>query len=141
MRVDQMSILLRNEPGVLSAILKELCRKSINIIGLTINENANFGELRLIVDSTESAKEILDEMSLTYNIVRIIVVRLNNEPGELLNISDLLTRNDINIDYIYSLTSTADSSYVAIKTWNMEETATLLHDSDMELVDIDHFLK
>ena len=53
MRVEQFSILLRNEPGVLSNVLNELSNNNLNILGLTINETTNFGELRIVVDNAK----------------------------------------------------------------------------------------
>ena len=53
MRVEQISVLLRNEPGVLKKILESISEGDINILGLTINETAAFGELRLVVSDTK----------------------------------------------------------------------------------------
>jgi len=137
MRVDQFSILLRNEPGVLSRVLENLHRAHINILGLTINETANFGELRIVVDKSAETKEILKEMAVSFNVVKIIVVRLENKPGELLKIAHLMSKNDINIDYIYTLASVDKGALVAIKTWNMTETERLLAENNFEMVDIE----
>ncbi len=137
MRVEQFSILLRNEPGVLSRVLENLSRANINILGLTINETANFGELRLVVDKSAEAKEILKGMAVSFNVVKIIVVRLENKPGELLKIAHLMSKNDINIDYIYTLASLDKGALVAIKTWNMTETERILTEHCFEMVDLD----
>lgn len=138
MRVDQISILLRNEPGVLSKILENLSQAGINILGLTINETANFGELRIVVDRSSSAKNILKEMQVSYNVVKIIVIKLDNKPGELLKVAHLLSKNDINIDYIYTLSSINNHALVAIKTWNMAETEKILIEKGIQFVDIDN---
>ncbi len=137
MRVEQFSILLRNEPGVLSRVLENLSRARINILGLTINETANFGELRLVVDKSAEAKEILKGMAVSFNVVKVIVVRLENKPGELLKIAHLMSKNDINIDYIYTLASVDKGALVVIKTWNMAETERLLAENKFEMVDLE----
>ena len=137
MRVEQFSILLRNEPGVLSRVLESLGRARVNILGLTINETANFGELRVVVDRSEEAKEILKGMAVSFNVVKIIVVRLENKPGELLKIAHIMSKNDINIDYIYTLASLDKGALIAIKTWNMTETERLLSENKFEMVDIE----
>ncbi|HOW52694.1 MAG TPA: hypothetical protein PLV42_11710 [bacterium] len=139
MRVEQISILLRNEPGVLSRILENLSRASVNILGLTINETANFGELRIVTDKCAMAKEILKEMAVSYNVVKIIVIKLDNKPGELLKIAHLMSKNDINIDYIYTLASVDKGALIAVKTWNMAETEKILGENHFEMVDLDKF--
>ncbi|HSA33769.1 MAG TPA: hypothetical protein P5077_08595 [bacterium] len=139
MRVEQISVLLRNEPGVLSKILESLGRAQVNILGLTINETANFGELRIVTDKTAQAKEILKEMAVSYNVVKIIVVRLDHKPGELLKIAHLMSRNDVNIDYIYTLASADKGALIAIKTWNMAETERILEENHFEMIDLEKF--
>lgn len=136
MRVSQISVLLRNELGVLSEILTQFTEKKINIMGLTINETASFGELRLIVDNIGGAKEILLEMGVSFNIVKILVVELEDRPGELMRIAMMLSDNDINIDYMYTLSSGHKKSYVTIKTWNMDDTEALLQEAGMTIVSI-----
>jgi hypothetical protein len=141
MRVEQISVLLRNQPGVLGDALSKLTEKNINILGLTINENANFGELRIIVDKIKEAKDVLNDLAVSFNIVKIIVSKMNDKPGQLMALTKLLSQNDINIDYIYTLSSGKNSAFVAIKTWNMTETEELLKNNDFELTGIDEIMK
>ncbi len=141
MRVEQISVLLRNQPGVLGDVLSKLTEKNINILGLTINENANFGELRIIVDKIKETKEVLNDLAVSFNVVKIIVSKMNDKPGQLMNLTKLLSQNDINIDYIYTLSSGKNSAFVAIKTWNMTETEELLKENDFELTAIDDIMK
>jgi len=70
MRVEQISVLLRNEPGVLKKILESISEGNINILGLTINETASLGELRLVVSDTKKTSEILKKMDLSHNVVK-----------------------------------------------------------------------
>ncbi|MCK5808191.1 hypothetical protein KAH37_04300 [bacterium] len=137
MRVEQISVLLRNELGVLSDILKSFTAKKVNIMGLTINETTSFGELRLIVDNVALAKSLLDEGVVDFNIIKILLVELEDKPGALMNIALMLSDNNINIDYLYTLSSGMHNSYVAIKTWNMDETEQLLAKEGMKVVSIE----
>ncbi len=140
MRVEQISVLLRNEPGVLSKILGTISNGGINILGLTINETAAFGELRLIVDNTQKARELLEKIDVSHNIVKVIVVKLPDKPGELLKIARLLSDYDINIDYIYTLSSGKDFAFVVIKSWDMPATHEILVEKDITIVPIEEIL-
>ncbi len=140
MRVEQISVLLRNEPGVLSKILETISTGGINILGLTINETAAFGELRLIVDNTPVTRELLEKIDVSHNIVKVIVVKLPDRPGELLKIARLLSDYDINIDYIYTLSSGKDFAFVVIKTWDMPATHEILIEKDIEIVTMENIL-
>ena len=140
MRVEQISILIRNEPGVLSKILESMSRGKINILGLTINETAAFGELRLIVDDMTKTKKILEDVDVSHNIVKVIVVNLPDKPGELLKIARLLSENDINIDYMYTLSAGSKNAYIAIKSWDMAATEELLLKEDMKIVSLEDII-
>lgn len=134
MRVEQISVLLRNEPGVLSRILEAISNGNINILGLTINETAAFGELRIVVSDTQKAHEILNKIDVSHNIVKIIVVNLPDKPGELMKIAKLLSENEINIDYIYTLSAGKNSAYIAIKSWDMPATEEILNENGIRIV-------
>lgn len=141
MRVEQISVLLRNEPGVLSKILEAISNGNINILGLTINETAAFGELRIVVSDTQKAKEILEKIDVSYNIVKIIVVSLPDKPGELMKIAKLLSDNDINIDYMYTLSAGRNNAFIAIKSWDMPATEEILGEKGMKIVSINEIIK
>lgn len=138
MRVEQISVLLRNEPGVLKKILESISEGNINILGLTINETAAFGELRLVVNDTKKARDILKKMDLSHNVVKVIVVDLQDKPGKLLEIARLLSENDINIDYIYTLASGNNSALIAIKTWDMNATEEILLANKIKIVTLEN---
>lgn len=140
MRVEQISILIRNEPGVLSRILESMTKGGINILGLTINETAAFGELRLIVDDMAKTKKILEDVDVSHNIVKVIVVNLPDKPGELLKIARLLSENDINIDYMYTLSAGRKNAYIAIKSWDMAATEELLLKENMKIVSLEEII-
>jgi len=140
MRVEQISVLLRNEPGVLSKILGTISNGDINILGLTINETAAFGELRLIVNDTQKTRELLEKIDISHNIVKVIVVKLPDRPGELLKIASLLSDYDINIDYIYTLSSGRKFAFVVIKSWDMPATQEILLEKEIEIVSIEEIL-
>lgn len=134
MRVEQISVLLRNEPGVLSRILEAISNGNINILGLTINETAAFGELRIVVNDTQKTHEILNKIDVSHNVVKIIVVNLPDKPGELMKIAKLLSENEINIDYIYTLSAGKNSAYIAIKSWDMPATEDILIENKIKIV-------
>jgi hypothetical protein len=141
MRVEQISVLLRNEPGVLSKILESISNGNINILGLTINETAAFGELRLVVSDTQKTKVILEKIYVSYYVVKIIVISLPDKPGELMKIAKLLSDNDINIDYMYTLSAVRNSAFIAIKSWDMPATEEILGEKGFKIVSINEITK
>lgn len=137
MKTEQFTILLNNEPGVLNKILNKMTKSTINILGLTINETGSLGELRLIVDKIQEAKNLFKKLAITANTVKVLIIETDNKPGQLSTIAAILSKEDINIDYIYTISSTGQKAYTVVKTWNMEETEELFAEHGIDTVTID----
>lgn len=96
--IKQISIFLENKPNQLSKCTKLMSDNNINIYSVSIVDNGDFGIIRLIVNKPESAFEIFNNNNFTANIKDVLAVQLSNEIGSLYKISNLLGKNDINIE-------------------------------------------
>ena len=59
MRVEQISIFLENKSGRLAEVTRILADAGINIRSLSLADTTDFGVLRLIVDQTDRAQQVL----------------------------------------------------------------------------------
>ncbi|HSG27948.1 MAG TPA: ACT domain-containing protein [Candidatus Krumholzibacterium sp.] len=59
MKVEQISIFLENKSGRLAEVTNILARASVNIRALSLADTTDFGILRLIVNQTDRAKQVL----------------------------------------------------------------------------------
>ncbi|MDH5402952.1 MAG: ACT domain-containing protein [Candidatus Heimdallarchaeota archaeon] len=100
--MKQLTVLADNKVGSMASILRELAHHQINIKGIS-TERGNLSEIRLILDDPENAKEILEKINYTSHLVEVIVIELDNNPGELSKITDIISTNKINIEYIYGI--------------------------------------
>ncbi|MDY7039173.1 MAG: hypothetical protein SV375_23860 [Thermodesulfobacteriota bacterium] len=69
--------------------------------GSVIKEAREYSLIRVVVDQTEKALEILNEARYWVNAADVLVMRLDNRPGKLSYISKRFGEADININYVY----------------------------------------
>ncbi|MCK4999910.1 MAG: ACT domain-containing protein [Anaerohalosphaera sp.] len=101
MRISQISVFLENRQGRLYDACSLLGEKGINIRALTIAETESFGVLRIVVDKTDDALELLRYNGFTANITEVVAVEVSDKPGGLAELLKLLSDNDINVEYMY----------------------------------------
>ena len=104
-RGTELSVVVTNEVGALARTMSFLVNHGINVetIAGYSNHAGDEGELIFITDNNEVAVNEL--VSSGYENIResdVLIIELENRPGTLKNISELLSLNNININYIYS---------------------------------------
>ena len=101
--VTQISLFLKNQPGVMGEITEKLARKDVNILGLSIDESTDWGVFRIIVNNMDCAKRALHSFGpKALMVTKVLELLLPNEPGQLQKISDQLARGKVNINYAYA---------------------------------------
>ncbi|MBR5623486.1 amino acid-binding protein [bacterium] len=100
--VKQLSLFLENKPGHVYSICKALGDAGINIYTLTLADTAQFGILRLIVEDAESSKALLEKEGFIVNIADVLAVRIDNQPGRLAQVAEILNKEGINVEYVYA---------------------------------------
>lgn len=64
-------------------------------------DSYEFALVRLLVDQTEKAAEIMADNDYIFELTPVIAVYLENKPGVLADVTSRLGDNNININYIY----------------------------------------
>jgi hypothetical protein len=107
MFVKQISLFLENRSGRLHAATAALAGKQINIHALSLADTADFGILRLIVDDTDAATQALKAAGFTVIVNDVVAVGVEDKPGGLDAILDVLETQGINVEYMYAFSSVA----------------------------------
>jgi hypothetical protein len=102
MKVEQISIFLENKPGGLEEVTRILKDAGINIRTLSLADTTDFGILRLIVNDVETASRVLKEQGLRVSRTTVVAVEVPDRPGGLHGILEVLTKNGINVEYLYA---------------------------------------
>ncbi len=106
-RTKELSVVVNNEIGALSRLMSFLVNHGINVEAIAgySNNVGDQGELIFITNNNEAA--INELVSNGYNNLRqsdVLIMELENRPGTLKNISEVLALNGVNINYIYCTT-------------------------------------
>lgn len=126
--VEQISIFLNNKPGNLYEILTYLDEKEINLLSLNISETDKYGIIRIIVEDAKKVLGLLKAKNYLASINEIFVVAVSHNFGSLKSLIEMIAKEGINIDYMYSMVvrQKSDTAYLAFATNNIPATAQLL---------------
>ena len=135
MLVKQVSIFVENKEGKIADVLKILAKENINISALSLADTTNFGILRLIVDNPKKAKLILQMEDMIVKINEILAVGINDQPGGLAKVLDILAKGKVAIEYMYAFTGhNKDNATVVFKTNDLEKAYDCLKLNDIPLI-------
>ena len=98
MYTKQVSIFVENERGRLAGVTKLLSQEGINIRALSLADMVDFGVLRLIVDDRAKCLRVLRAHDFTVQETEVIAVEVDDKPGGLHRVVEVLDREDINIE-------------------------------------------
>lgn len=136
MKIRQISIFLENRSGRMLEVCRTLGEKEVNIRALTVAETESFGVLRVVVDKTDEAVNVLKEKGFTANITDVVVVEIEDKPGGLANVLEVLDKNGMNIEYMYAfLEKSADKAMVVFRFESPEEAVRVLKENNISIAE------
>jgi hypothetical protein len=123
MKVEQISIFLENKPGGLEEVTRFLKEASINIRTLSLADTTDFGILRLIVNDVDAASRVLKEHGLRFSRTTVVAVLVPDRPGGLHSILEILSKNGINVEYLYAFVERSGEHAVIIFRFDNTDAA------------------
>ena len=123
MKVEQISIFLENKPGALEEVTRILKETGINIRTLSLADTSDFGILRLIVNDVDRASQVLKDQGLRINRTIVVAVEVPDRPGGLHNILEVLSKNGINVEYLYAFVERSGEHAVIIFRFDAPDKA------------------
>jgi hypothetical protein len=114
MYTKQISIFLENTQGRLAEVTKLLADANINIRALSLADMPDLGVLRLIVDDGGRCLRLLRAHDLVVQETQVVAVEIEDKPGSLHRIVEVLGRESINIEYMYTFFIKNGSSAVVV---------------------------
>ena len=123
MKVEQISIFLENKPGGLEEVTRILKDAQINIRTLSLADTTDFGILRLIVNNVDTASRVLKERGFRFSRTTVVAVEVPDRPGGLHSILEVLSKNGINVEYLYAFVERSGENAVIIFRFDAPDAA------------------
>ena len=135
MAIKQLSVYAENNKGSLANILQVLADAGINLLTMSIADTNRYGIIRLVADDTQKALDALKAAGLTANVRDVVAVAIPNESGGLAKVLKILSDNDINLEYAYSIVvQETGVAYVALRVDDNDKTETMLKNNGITVM-------
>ena len=133
--MKQLTVFLENREGRLESVTDLLANAQINIACLALADTSEYGVLRLIVSDPDRAKAILKEAGYSARLTEVLGVRLSQVPGTVSKLTKVLAAEGINIEYMYTLSSSKEFGSMILKVSDIGKASEAVVAAGMALVE------
>lgn len=134
MIIKQLSVFLENKTGRLNEVTQILGNAGINMSAFSVADTSEFGILRMIVSEPEKALSILKKADFSVRLTDVICLNSPNEPGALARALNILSGENVFIEYLYAYSMDDKSANIVLKPDNIQKCIDVLQAHKMELV-------
>jgi hypothetical protein len=106
----QLTVFLENQPGMMDKICTVMKKIHVNILAFTLFGTVDHGVLRMIVDKPLDALRALGEKGILVIDTDVIEIEAVNKPGALEDITSVLSKAQVNVEYGYGSTGVPGGS-------------------------------
>lgn len=134
--IKQISLFAENKPGRLANIADKFKEAGINIRAFTIAEAGDFGIIRMVVDEPDMAHKVLHDAGFTVSETNVLGVEMEDIPGQLAMIADVLSEKNINIDYAYAFVTKTEKAFLIVRVNDIRGAVKVLDGANIRLLDM-----
>lgn len=102
MIISQLTIHIEDRSGASWQVFQTLADKGINILSYSINDEPEYGVLRLIVDNVKKAETALQEQGIAVQLTPVYSLNVPNQPGSMSRVLKELADKHISLDFLYA---------------------------------------
>jgi hypothetical protein len=100
-KAKELRVTIDDKPGALGRCFAALADRGVNILAFQSYVEEGESLTRFVVNDTATARNVLGEMRMNFEVNDVAVAKVLNRPGELGRAASLLGAQGINIDYSY----------------------------------------
>ncbi len=136
MSINQITVFLENKSGELLRITKLLSENKVDLRAINIAETADYGLLRMITADNVSAEKVLREESLIFTETPVLAVAIDDKPGALSNVLEVLAKENLDVHYMYSIFGHEDGfAYMIMQLGDIETASKVLKEAGVILAE------
>jgi hypothetical protein len=136
--IKQLSIFSENKPGKLASVARAMKEEDININAFSIAEGAGYGVIRTLVDKPDKAYAKLSSMGFTVRFTDVLAVEMEDRPGGLYAVVEIMGEAGINIEYSYAYAG-KKCAVLILRVEGTDEAAKKLLDAGAKLLEVSQF--
>lgn len=131
----QLTTFIENQPGALAGFCRFLKDHNIDMRAMNVGDAEDFGIVRVIVDDTDKAYEVLKENKYVVKIEDVLAIEVEDHPGALVDLLTTLGDAHVNVDYTYALFSRHEGTAgFVIKTNDRKKALEALAEAGIALI-------
>lgn len=134
MFIKQLSVFIENREGRLEEVLQALKDSAVNIVSLSLADTCEYGLLRLLVTNPEAGQEALKAAGFSAMLTDVLAIRLSHQVGKLQELLQAICGENINIEYMYALSTGKDDASIVLKASDLRKAADALAAKGVEIV-------
>jgi hypothetical protein len=129
----QLVISGQSKPGALARVTSVLGEAGVNIKAFSAPEVTGAGKLRLLVADLDGARAALRSAKIKFGEETALLLSLENKPGALKKVAELLMKSRINIKCGYCTPSREGKRAVVVLTVsNTDKALTILRNQSLD---------
>lgn len=126
MSVKQISVFIENKKGKLAEATRYIADHDVNLKALSIADTQDFGILRIICEDPESAVKVLQDGGYITTVTDVLAAAITDEPGSLAAILEVLSEEDVVVEYTYAFLSDKGGAYMIFRVDDNQKAAAAL---------------
>lgn len=134
MFVKQLSVFIENREGRLKEVLQVLKTNGVNIVSLSLADTSEYGLLRLLVTDPKTGRDALQGNGFSVMLTDVLAIRLSHQVGKLQELLEAICGENINIEYMYALSTGKDDASIVLKASDLEKAEEALRARGVEIV-------
>jgi hypothetical protein len=135
-----LAVFVENKPGQTARVTRILGDAGVNLDWLTIASTGSFGVMKFLVDKRDEAMTALKAKGLMVSTLEVLAVEVDNKPGELQRVADLLSRHNLNLDNCSGFVANSRAILV-IEVHDVAQAEEVLKKQGLRLLTQDEMLR
>lgn len=135
MKIPQLSLFVPNTPGTMADIAVILGDIGVNIRAMSLADTKDFGVLRMVLDHTDKARQILKDYGYPVRLNEVIAVEIDDRPGALGRLLRVLADGGRNVEYMYAFVQkNADRAVLMLRLEDLDGAVNCLQAAGVKVL-------
>jgi hypothetical protein len=131
--LNLVAVFVENKPGQTARVTGIIADAGVNLRWITVASSGAFGVMKFLVDKREQAVQSLKQQGLMVSLLEVLGVEVENKPGTLQAVAELLAANNINLDNCSGFVAN-NRAILVIETHDLDRARSVLQTHGLRLL-------